>query len=136
MFIRVINILFLVFAVSFANAADKVSPTTVAGARTVTAEEAKALFDKGVLFIDVRADPEWEAGRIPGAVHIELKKVFSKETLSKQVKANEPVVFYCNGPKCLRSSQASQKAVKWGFTKVNYFRGGIPAWESAGYPIE
>jgi len=136
MFIRVINILFLVFTVSFANAADKLSPTTVTGARTVTAAEAKALFDKGVLFIDVRADTEWEAGRIPGAVHIELKKVFSKETLSKETKANEPVVIYCNGPKCLRSSEASQKAVKWGFTKVNYFRDGFPAWESAGYPIE
>ena len=136
MFIRVINMFILMFVVSFANAADKVSPTTVDGAQTVTAAEAKALFDKGVLFVDVRRNSEWEAGRIPGAVHIELKKGYSKETLSKEAKTNEPVVFYCNGPKCLRSSKASASAVKWGFTEVNYFRGGLPAWQSAGYPVE
>ena len=136
MFIRVINILFFVFAVSFANAADKVSPTSVAGATTITAAEAKALFDQGVLFIDVRRNTEWEAGRIPGAVHLELKKVYSKKTLSKQIKPSEPVVIYCNGPKCMRSSNASKKAVAWGFTKVHYFRGGIPAWQVAGYPVE
>ncbi|VAX13303.1 hypothetical protein MNBD_GAMMA24-2772 [hydrothermal vent metagenome] len=116
--------------------AGKVSPQTVEGATTIDTAAAKKLFDDGVIFIDVRKDKDWEAGRIPDAVHIELKKVLSAETLGKEVKKDEPVVFYCNGAGCMRSSKASAKAVSWGFTKVHYYRLGFPAWKATGYPTE
>ena len=117
-------------------AEEKVSPMTIPGAITVDAGEAKKLFDQEVTFIDVRKDTDWAAGRIPGAEHIELKKVFSEETLSKVVNKDQMVVFYCNGPKCMRSSKASALAVGWGFEKVHYFRGGLPAWKAESYPVE
>lgn len=126
-------------AVGFATgsyAAEKVSPTTVAGAKTVNAAEAKALFDKGVIFLDVRKDKDWAAGRVPDAIHIELKKKLNEASMSGAIKKDQEVVIYCNGPKCMRSSKASKKAVAWGFKKVYYFRDGFPAWKSAGYPIE
>lgn len=116
--------------------AENVSPMTVEGTTTVDTAKAKALFDEGVLFVDVRSDKDWSAGRIPDAVHIELKKVFSEETLSKELKKTEPVIIYCNGESCLRSSDASGQAVGWGFTKVYYYRDGFPAWKAAGYPTE
>ena len=106
------------------------------GATSVSAAEAKALFDKGVIFVDVRSDKDWGAGRIPDAVHIELKKVLNEETMGKEVKKDQEVVIYCNGPSCLRSSKACVKAVGWGYKKVYYFREGYPAWKSAGYPVE
>lgn len=112
------------------------SPLTVDGATTVDALQAKKLFDKEVIFIDVRKDKDWAAGRIPGAEHLELKKIFTDESLSELVKKDQKVVIYCNGPKCLRSSNASAQAVAWGFTKVNYFRDGIPSWIVAKYPVE
>ena len=114
----------------------KRSPETVTGATTVDAEKAKKLFDKEVIFVDVRKDKDWQAGRIPGAYHLELKEVFNKDSLSNLVNISAPVVFYCNGPKCLRSSKSAIKAVSWGFKKVFYFRGGLPAWRKAGYPVE
>ena len=114
----------------------KVSPETVAGATTVDVAKAKELFDKGVIFVDVRKDKDWAAGRIPDAVHIELKKVLSEATLGKEVKKDQPLVIYCNGASCMRSSKASAKAVGWGYKKVYYFRHGIPAWKAAGYPTE
>ncbi len=116
--------------------ANKVSPEAVEGATIIDAAKAKELFDQGVIFIDVRKDKDWEAGRIPDAVHIELKKVLSAETLGKEVKQDEPMVIYCNGASCMRSSKASAKAVSWGFTKVYYFRLGFPAWKAAAYPTE
>jgi len=116
--------------------AEKVSPETINGATTVNASKAKALFDKGITFVDVRKDKDWNAGRIPDAVHIDLKNGYSDESLSKAVKKDQEVVIYCNGPKCMRSSKASTKAVSWGFSKVFYFRGGFPAWKAAGYPAE
>lgn len=116
--------------------AGEVSPMTVDGATTVSASEAKALFDSGVLFVDVRSEKDWNAGRIPGAVHIELKKVFTEESLSAESAKDEKLVLYCNGESCMRSSKASANAVQWGFTNVHYFRDGFPAWKSAGYPVE
>lgn len=117
-------------------AADKVSPETVKGATTVNASQAKAMFDKGAVFVDVRSDKDWAAGRIPDAVHIELKHAFNEASLSAVAKKDQDVVFYCNGHSCLRSSEASEQAIAWGFSKVFYFRDGIPAWKDAGYPVE
>lgn len=131
--------LFIATVVGFAPASfagDKVSPMTVDGAKTVSAAEAKALFDKGVVFLDVRKNKDWEAGRIPDAIHIELKKKLNEGSMSSAIKKDQEVVIYCNGPKCMRSSKASKMAVGWGFKKVYYFREGIPAWKAAGYPAE
>lgn len=116
--------------------AGDLSPVSVEGAAAVDAVEARRLFDQEVAFVDVRKESDWEAGRIPGAIHLELKKVFTADSLAAEVSKDEPVVFYCNGPKCLRSSKASSEAVAWGWNKVYYFRNGFPAWKVAGNPVE
>jgi rhodanese-related sulfurtransferase len=116
--------------------ADAVSPVTIDGATTVSTDEAKSLFDKGVLFVDVRKDSDWDAGRIPGAVHLELNSVFSEEELGKVIGKDDEVVIYCNGESCLRSSEACVKAVSWGFANVHYYRDGFPDWDAAGNPVE
>ena len=123
------------FSVTTAHA-EGLSPESVPGATTIGAAEAKRLFDGGVVFVDVRKDSDWEAGRIPEAYHIELKKVFNETELANVAQVDQPVVIYCNGPKCLRSSEASAMAVEWGFSKVHYFRDGFPAWKAADYPVE
>jgi len=136
---KFINIFTSVLLISISTsvfAEKKESPLQVSGAITVNAATAKTLFDEGVPFIDVRKNKDWDAGRIPGAKHLELKKVFSESALSAVVKKTDKVVIYCNGPKCMRSSKASRKAVEWGFKKVHYFRDGIPAWKKAKYPVE
>ncbi|HOP17658.1 MAG TPA: rhodanese-like domain-containing protein [Gammaproteobacteria bacterium] len=116
--------------------AGDVSPEQVAGATTVDTAQARALFDKEVAFVDVRKDSDWDAGRIPGAIHLDIKGKFTDESLSAEVKKDEPVVLYCNGSSCLRSSEASVMAVGWGFSKVHYYRDGFPAWKAAGNPVE
>jgi len=124
----------LMMALPMAQAAE--SPATVAGATTIDGAKAKAMFDKGVVFVDMRTDKDWGAGRIPGAVHLELSKVFSDASLGAKVKKDQEVVMYCNGVSCLRSSEASAKAVGWGYKKVHYYRLGFPDWKAAGYPVE
>jgi rhodanese-related sulfurtransferase len=84
----------------------------------------------------MRTDKDWGAGRIPGAVHLELSKVFSDASLGAKVKKDQEVVMYCNGVSCMRSSEASAKAVGWGYKKVHYYRLGFPDWKAAGYPVE
>ena len=92
--------------------ASTMSAETVEGATTVETQQAFDLLKPGALFVDVRNGPAWEAGRIPGAVHLQLKKVFSEASLGEEAATDEAVVIYCNGPKCLRSAKACSKAVR------------------------
>lgn len=114
----------------------KDAPLNVDGATTIAASEAKALFDEGALFIDPRRDSDWAEGRIPDAIHLELNTVFSEQTLAAEAKKSDAIIFYCNGAKCGRSAKCAAKAVSWGYQNVYYFRGGLPAWKSASYPVE
>lgn len=113
-----------------------ISAKTVPGATTVDARAAKLLFDRGAAFIDTRIDADWEAGRIPGAVQLELKAHFTEAALRKSFKTDAEIVIYCNGETYLRSAEAAVNAAGWGFTKVFYFRDGYPSWKAASYPIE
>lgn len=112
------------------------SPLAVPGTETVSPAQAYALFSQGVPFIDVR-NPRLHARRhIPGAHHLDLSSNFTKSALEAIVDRDKPLVIYCSGRTCRRSSQASEFAVEWGFTRVKYFRDGIVGWRDAGYPLQ
>ncbi len=118
-----------------------ISPKRISGATTIQPEKARQLWEQGITFVDPRSDTDWRVGHIPNAVHIRNDpggepEELSPETLAQAVGKDEPVVFYCNGPECDRSSNSTAKAVKWGWKRVYYFRGGFPAWQDANYPVE
>jgi rhodanese-related sulfurtransferase len=135
---RVIALLVLTLCLTPLGASELVqsTPLTVAGATTVDAAQAKQLFDQEALFVDLRKENMWNAGRIPGALWLDFKKAFSQEALEAEAPKDTAVVFYCSGDRCPRSAKACEKAVAWGYTKVYYFRGGFPDWKNAGYPVE
>ncbi len=113
------------------------SPTEVEGATTVDVATSKALFDRGVPFVDVRGDRHYVAGHIPGAVHLRLlTAAFSESALAEVASKDQEVVIYCEGPRCTASSEACEMAISWGWKKVYYFRDGYPGWKAAGYPSE
>jgi len=114
----------------------KSTPESVAGATTVDAAAAKALFDQEAAFVDLRKENVWNSGRVPGAIWIDFKNAFNQQALESEVDKDEKVVFYCSGVRCPRSSKAATKALAWGYTDVFYFREGFPAWKGAGYPVE
>jgi rhodanese-related sulfurtransferase len=116
-------------------AADE-SPLSVAGATTIDTAQAKALFEKRAVFVDLRKEFEYDAGRIPGAYNMFINTAFKQDALAAKVKKDDPVVFYCNGPKCPHSAKASEMALSWGYTKVSYYRDGLPGWKAAGNPVE
>jgi TolB-like protein/class 3 adenylate cyclase/rhodanese-related sulfurtransferase len=117
----------------------------VEGATSVDATMAKSLYDLGVTFISTANAEWWKEGHIPGAVHLLLdrpkdpaKKRFKEATLLEVVGKNEEVVFYGGTIDQIsrKAAYASAMALTWGFTRVYYFDGGLPAWSQAGYPIE
>ncbi len=116
------------------------SPTEVEGTTTVDEAAAKALFDRGVPFVDVRRASIYYDGHIPGAVNLHWVGKFTETALDKiTTKDQEDVIYawhYRDGPWYERSSETCKKAGSWGFKKVCYFRAGYPGWKSAGYPSE
>lgn len=134
--LRGLTVVFSLLVLPFAALASQESPLTIPGATTVTAEEAVDLFDQGVPFIDVRKPSDFEAGRIPGAFHLDSKSDFTEANLAAIAGKDEPLVIYCNGASCMRSSNMSALAVSWGYTSVYCLRLGYPSWDAAGFPIE
>lgn len=124
------------FLSSAATGTDYRAPDSVEGATTISAEQAKALYDQGLVFIDVRNPRLYARRHIPGGHHLDLMNSFTKESLEAVVGYEEPLVIYCSGVKCSRSSRSTAFAVSWGFKRVHYFRGGIVDWKKAGYPVE
>jgi rhodanese-related sulfurtransferase len=122
-----------------------VTPENLEGARTVGADEVRALIAKGgVVVVDTRSSREFAAERIPEAVlasygEKSLKERgydASKDDLAAIAKLDRdrPTVFLCNGPECWKSYKASREALKMGFRTVYWFRGGMPEWRSRGLP--
>jgi rhodanese-related sulfurtransferase len=96
----------------------------------VAPEDARRLIDEGAQVIDVRADHEWEAGRIAGASHVELATLPSR---TGDIDRDRPVVVYCRGGS--RSEMAAEALGGEGFDAV-VLDGGFPAWLDDGGPAE
>jgi rhodanese-related sulfurtransferase len=129
-------VLSLLWSAGQAYEPDYEAPEQVAGATTITVEQAKSLHDSGVPFVDVRNPRLYARRHIPGAVHLDLYDDFNLANLHAVARPDEPVVFYCSGARCSRSSQAAEWAVEWGHSRVHYFRGGIVAWRDRGLPLD
>ena len=77
---------------------------------------------------DVRELYEHEAGRIAGAMHIELKRLAVE---AGAIDAGRPVVLYCRVRRPLRHPGRRSS----GFQEAN-LADGISAWVEHGLPIE
>lgn len=123
------------------------TPTTLKGATVVSAAEVSKLQSSGAAVIDTRVAAEYAEKTIKGAKNVTYKEKSTKDIsfdatqdqfdLSKlPADKAAPVVFFCNAGECWKSYKASVAAIKAGFTKVNWFRGGMPEWQKAGLPTQ
>jgi ABC-type phosphate/phosphonate transport system substrate-binding protein/rhodanese-related sulfurtransferase len=121
------------------------SPEVLPGATIPTAEQVKKLMGEGVHLFDVRPQAQYREAHIPGAINVPYQMNSPKEVdyddsvdafdISKLPKdKNAPMIFQCNGAECWYSYKAARYMVKRGYTKVYWFRTGLPAWKGAGYP--
>jgi rhodanese-related sulfurtransferase len=118
------------------------TPTHLPGATVVTAKQVQELVGQGVTLVDTRSEKEYKAKHIPGAIFIgyhekSLKDVAFDASLDdfaglSKLDPAKPVIFACNGAECWKSYKASRTALSKGFSRVYWFRGGLPEWETAG----
>jgi rhodanese-related sulfurtransferase len=122
------------------------TPQAIPGGTVANVDQAKAMFDKGALFVDARVPIEYADRHIKGAINMTYKEEFPKVSktgpgdkvdLSKLPgDKNKLMVFYCNGSPCWKGYKAGAEAIKSGYKQVYWFRDGMPAWESKGLPTE
>jgi TolB-like protein/class 3 adenylate cyclase/rhodanese-related sulfurtransferase len=106
----------------------------VRGATRIDVDEAKTLYDRGVIFIDSSGSSLYRREHIPRAVNLLFHQVWNG--LAGIAAPDDEVVFYCDDPKCHLAAISSAQAVVLGYSRVYYFAGGLRAWEIAGYPVE
>ncbi len=85
------------------------------------------------MLVDVRKDAEWEAGYIPGAVHMPLES-FMDYTDQLPESKDAKIVVYCAGGH--RGNMAATMLRTMGYANVLNLMGGFKAWAAAGYEIE
>jgi rhodanese-related sulfurtransferase len=100
------------------------------GAREISREQLKKLLDEGAQLVDVRADHEWEAGRIEGAKHLPLAELSER---AGEIEKDRPVVLYCRGG--TRSTMATEALADAGYDAAKLSE-GIVGWAEAGLPLE
>jgi rhodanese-related sulfurtransferase len=98
--------------------------------REVDRAEAQELVANEAQLVDVRADHEWEAGRIAGARHVPLAELAER---AGEIDKERPVVLYCRGGN--RSTMAAEALTEAGFDAMKLSE-GIVGWAGEGLPLE
>ena len=141
------TLLALTLFTSISLAATVETPTSLKGTELVDATKAKSLMDSGVKIIDTRVAIEFAEAHIKGAINVPYKEKSAKaidfdasqdsfDVAKLPADKNAAIIMQCNGPECWKSYKASVVAMKAGYKKIYWFRGGFPEWKAKGYPVE
>ena len=85
-----------------------------------------------VVVLDVRPQPEYDAGHIPGALSLPVSDLKSR---LREVPQGSEIVAYCRGPYCLYADEAVQMLTDEG-RRAARLEEGFPEWKAEGLPIE
>ena len=103
------------------------------GVEQVSAEELQERLARGdVVVLDVRPEPEYRAGHIPGARSVPLAALAS---LTPKLPRRRQIVAYCRGPYCVYADDAVRLLQRQGL-KARRLDVGLPEWRRAGLPVE
>jgi rhodanese-related sulfurtransferase len=107
--------------------------------QNLTVEQvAEELAQGSVTLVDVRERAEWEAGMVPGAIHVSrgLLEVSADPTHPahrKELDPHQRVLLYCATGG--RSALSADTLQKMGYTNVAHMDGGIKAWVASGRAV-
>lgn len=122
--------------------------------RSVSPEEASQLLAEGYVYVDVRSEPEFEAGHVPGALNVPLLHQgpgglsANPEFLSvmrQSFGTDEKLIVGCKAGG--RSKKAADQLVQAGFNVLcdmsagwdgsrDSFGRALPGWSKRGLPVE
>ena len=97
-----------------------------------TNEVLRRLKGREAVIIDVRPEPEYTAGHLPGAVHIPLEELAQRLA---ELSPDRDIIAYCRGRYCVLAHDAVRLLSRHGIT-ARRAADGILEWKLAGLPIE
>jgi len=102
-----------------------------AAIRSMNVGQVQDQLGKGAItVVDVRSNAEWEAGHIPGAVHVPLGELAQRQG---EIPTDGTVVIQCRTGG--RAAIGASLLQRLGRTNVVKFDGGYMAWQDAGHPV-
>jgi rhodanese-related sulfurtransferase len=113
------------------------APEAIDDVVIVTAEEAIELIldNPDMPIIDSRKKTEYVKGHIEGAISLLNTDMTERDLQQVAPDKNTTMLFYCNGARCLRSTDAIRKAKSWGYRNLIWFRGGWKEWTEKRLPV-
>lgn len=101
----------------------------------VTPEQLNGQIASGTppVIIDVRSKREYDAGHIPGALHVPFWQIGRRWRELAHLR-DRPMVIYCgHGP---RAHMAGAMLARRGCTAVAYLSGHMKKWKALNLPVE
>ncbi len=89
----------------------------------ISPEQIAGIGLEAFFIVDTRLKDHFEAGHIPGAVHLEWREIVAKR---HQIPADKPVVLYCDTG--LLSSKAHFALRLLGYENIKVLSGGFNNW--------
>ncbi len=88
--------------------------------------------DPGFVLLDSRSREAWDAGHVPGALHLPGREVAARA--AAELDPSVPVVTYCWGPGCNGATRAALALALLGH-RVREMIGGFEYWAREGLPV-
>ena len=83
-----------------------------------------------IQFVDPRPVRTYGEGHIPGALNLH-----EEDPRIKGLSQDKLLVVYCDSV-CLLADQTASRLRDQGYAKIQVLQGGLPAWQTAGFPIQ
>jgi rhodanese-related sulfurtransferase len=116
--------------------AKKEMPATIDGLPIVDTEAAHKLLKGKAIFLDNRVKTQFDTEKIAGAQWFFCDTLIKDPARADKLDKSKEYVVYCNGVFCWRSPAVGMMLKQLGFTKVFWYRDGLPAWKKKGLPTE
>jgi molybdopterin/thiamine biosynthesis adenylyltransferase len=100
----------------------------------VDPSEVRPHLGNGVVLVDVRENEEWDAGHIPGAVHVPRGYLESRIDGAVPDRSQRVVLYCASGTRSALAANTLKELL--GYEDVASMTGGITLWKDRGYDVE
>jgi rhodanese-related sulfurtransferase len=101
----------------------------------ISIDNAPAAIAQGDFLIDVRESEEFQAGHLPGAIHMSRGMLEFKLAANLQLQSRDlRITLYCKTSG--RAALCALSLKEMGYVNVSSIAGGFDAWQAAGFHVE
>jgi rhodanese-related sulfurtransferase len=101
----------------------------------ISIDKAPEVIAQNDVLIDVRESEEFQAGHLPGAIHMSRGMLEFKLAANPQFQSRDlKITLYCKTSG--RAALCAQSLKAMGYLNVCSIAGGFDAWQAAGFRVE